>query len=104
MTKSHISPDELRAWRKGLGATQATAARALGVSLRSIARWEAGDQPMPLVAVKAMTEAARRIRRGRTEKASRERRARREAYQERQEAKREERRRLRGERNPAAWW
>jgi transcriptional regulator with XRE-family HTH domain len=41
-----MTPYELREWRKALDFTQEGAARALGVSLRGYAKWEAGTAPI----------------------------------------------------------
>lgn len=38
-----MTPDKLKKWRDGVGLTQAGAALALGVSLRSYAAWETGE-------------------------------------------------------------
>ena len=41
------TPDALRAQRTRAGLTQESAAALLGVSRRSIARWETGERDMP---------------------------------------------------------
>src|SRR5215467_13722312 len=41
-----MTPQELREWRKALDLTQEDAARALGVTLRGYAKWEAGHAPI----------------------------------------------------------
>ncbi len=46
MTASGFS---LRAWRERLGVTRAAAASLLGLSVRCLAHYEAGDRPVPRV-------------------------------------------------------
>src|SRR6516164_8102164 len=41
-----MTPQELKEWRKDLDFTQERAARALGVTLRGYAKWEAGSAPI----------------------------------------------------------
>ena len=106
MLMQHLTAAQLKEWRAEIGVSQAVAARALGVSRRTMAAWEGGERPVPRIAIKAVPEAARRIRRSRIEADSRARRKRREAYRERQAALRAERARLRrggGSKGPA-WW
>jgi len=42
-----MTPDELKAFRKRHHYSQATAAKALGCSLRAITNWERGKLPVP---------------------------------------------------------
>lgn len=40
-----MTPSALRSWRASLGLTQAGAAKALGLSLRTFQSWEGGEYP-----------------------------------------------------------
>ena len=42
-----MTPSEFRAWRERIGYTQAQAAAALCVSLRSVKAWESGETGAP---------------------------------------------------------
>lgn len=42
-----ITPMEIRRWREQLGWTQARAAHAMGLKLRTYQNWEQGHRPMP---------------------------------------------------------
>ena len=42
-----MTPEELKALREALGASQAALARALGVGERQVRRWLAGDARVP---------------------------------------------------------
>lgn len=42
-----MTADQLRAWRKRLGMTQAAAAEAIGISLRQYSYYETGRYPVP---------------------------------------------------------
>lgn len=96
--------DRLVALRRENRLAQSRLAELLGVSSRSLRRWERGERPVPHLVELALPEVRRRLHHAQKLREYRERKRRLEAYQERQEAKREERRRLRGELNPAAWW
>lgn len=43
-----MTGDELSAWRGRLGLRKPAAARALGVGVRSLVRYEQGEAPIPL--------------------------------------------------------
>ena len=100
----HDGGEYLKRWRALLGVSQPIAARAIGVSLRTVAAWEGAERPMPVVAYKALPEARRRVLASRVEKASRKRRAMRQAYAERQAEQRAERARIRAGAKGPAWW
>lgn len=51
-----MTPGDLKAWRKGLGLTQAQAAAELGISTRLIIYYEHGERDIPLT-VELATEA-----------------------------------------------
>ena len=42
-----MRPDELKAWRQGLGLTQAAAAKIFGVTRVTEQNWEGGSSPLP---------------------------------------------------------
>ncbi len=44
-----MTASAFRAWRERLGLTRAAAASALGLSVRCLAHYEAGDRPVPRV-------------------------------------------------------
>lgn len=41
-----MTPDDFRAWRARLGLSQVGASVALGVTSRSVEKWEAGEAPI----------------------------------------------------------
>jgi DNA-binding XRE family transcriptional regulator len=55
------SGTELRSRRRALGMSQAALSAALGVSSRALARWEAGDWPVPPMVPLALESLARRM-------------------------------------------
>lgn len=42
-----MSPEHLRAWRKGIGLTQHELGQALGVTKTTVCRWETGIRAIP---------------------------------------------------------
>ncbi len=48
-----MSPDAFSAWRKSKGLTQTIAAERLGISLRTVAAYEAGESAVPKTVVLA---------------------------------------------------
>ena len=98
--------DQLVALRRENALTQRRLAELLGVSLRSVRRWERGERPVPHLVELALPEMQRRLSHARQLREYRKRRKRREAYRERQAVLRAERARLRrggGSKGPA-WW
>ena len=96
--------DQLVAVRRENALTQSRLAELLGVSPRSVRRWERGERPAPHLVELALPEMRRRLSHARRLREYRERRRRREAYQERQAELRAERARIRAGAKGPAWW
>ena len=64
----NVSRDEFKRLRRSAGHTQRSLAKALGVHLRTVARWELGEIKIPTVVELALTyiaEKAKKKKRGR---------------------------------------
>lgn len=56
-----MGPDDVKAWRAGLGLLQVEAARALGICRRTLINWETGERAPDLRSRLAMAALARGI-------------------------------------------
>lgn len=57
-----MMPEDMRIARLRLGWTQAELARRIGVSRRTIGRWEMGETPLPLMLASYLEQARQEMR------------------------------------------